>query len=262
MKKITSFIIVTICLSIVLSACNNNKENNTTEENELKFLDVSIIKPNEKLVADKEYTISAEVTYGDEKVEDANEVKFEIWEKGFEDESEFVIGEHQGEGIYSIQKKFDHDGIFYVVAHVTARDMHNMPKEELLVGDVEAENENKQTEDEQTEHENSHSHHESGANHGSVSISLSGHENAIVNEKVDFLVGLELEGDALTEADVRLEIWKDGDHHHTWVDVDEETPGTYKATYTFTEADTFQVQIHVEKGDIHDHSIESVTVSE
>jgi hypothetical protein len=45
------------------------------------------------------------VTQGDEKVEDAKKVEFEIW-KSDEETHEKVLGEHQGNGIYSISKTF------------------------------------------------------------------------------------------------------------------------------------------------------------
>lgn len=43
------------------------------------------------------------------------------------------FGKHQGEGVFSITKTFQEVGDYTVIAHVTARDMHNMPKKEFIV---------------------------------------------------------------------------------------------------------------------------------
>ncbi|MFB3161963.1 FixH family protein [Neobacillus sp. 179-J 1A1 HS] len=80
----------------------------------------------------KEVFIEAHVTQGNEKVEDAKKVEFEIW-KSDEETHEKVLCEHQGNGIYSISKNFSVEGDYFVIAHVTARDMHNMPKKEFTV---------------------------------------------------------------------------------------------------------------------------------
>lgn len=77
-------------------------------------------------------TITAIVTQDGEKVDDASEVMFEIWQNG-QDDHEMIEGVHQGEGRYSIEKSFTEKGTYYVVAHVTARNMHNMPKKEFIV---------------------------------------------------------------------------------------------------------------------------------
>jgi predicted transcriptional regulator YdeE len=76
--------------------------------------------------------IEAHVTQGDEKVEDAKKVEFELW-KSDQESHEKVLGKHQGNGFYSISQTFQEDGEYTVIAHVTARDMHNMPKKEFSV---------------------------------------------------------------------------------------------------------------------------------
>ena len=76
--------------------------------------------------------IEAVVTQGKENVEDANKVEFEIRKSG-QETNEKIIGKHQGNGIYSINKTFQEAGDYSIIAHVTARDMHNMPKKEFTV---------------------------------------------------------------------------------------------------------------------------------
>lgn len=43
-------------------------------------------------------------------------------------------GELTEDGIYVADYTFDHDGVYYMFAHTTARGMHVMPKQELIVG--------------------------------------------------------------------------------------------------------------------------------
>ncbi|WP_232292541.1 MULTISPECIES: FixH family protein [Cytobacillus] len=78
----------------MLGACS--KENNVADEVSA-LLEVSI--------NIQEVVIEAAVTQGQEKVEGANEVKFEVKKAG-QDTSEEMIGEHQGKGVYSITTTF------------------------------------------------------------------------------------------------------------------------------------------------------------
>ncbi|WP_156509930.1 hypothetical protein [Rossellomorea aquimaris] len=60
-----------------------------------------------------------------------------------------------GNGIYTIKKTFKEEGIYYVQTHVTARDMHVMPKKQFVVGEVSAE-EMKADESEGEDHHSEH----------------------------------------------------------------------------------------------------------
>ena len=51
-------------------------------------------------------------------------------------ESEMIKATHEKDGVYSIRKTFKEAGIYYVQTHVTARDMHVMPKKQFLVGNI------------------------------------------------------------------------------------------------------------------------------
>ncbi|MRG85847.1 FixH family protein [Salinibacillus xinjiangensis] len=123
---------------LFLAACGSQQETNKrlqVQTDMPEMIDVTIqlpedFQPNEKV------TIEGKVTQGNELVNDANEVKFELWEAGdAEEDHEMIMDEYQGDGIYSINKTFEKDGHYSVIAHVTARDMHNMPKQEFVVGD-------------------------------------------------------------------------------------------------------------------------------
>ncbi|MBU8772652.1 FixH family protein [Cytobacillus oceanisediminis] len=114
------------CAVFLLAGCS--KENDAAEKVP-ELLEVSVNIP-EVIQVNQEAVIQAAVTQGEEKVEDANEVKFEVKKAG-QDTSEEMIGEHQGKGVYSISTTFQEAGTYSVTAHVTARGMHNMPTKEF-----------------------------------------------------------------------------------------------------------------------------------
>lgn len=112
---------------MVLAACSD-------KETEPKLVDVDLSVSPEQAEVGEMVTIEAKVTYGDEVVTDADEVSFEIWRAHDEDHEKIEI-EHAGEGNYRLERTFEQEGTYYVISHVTARDMHNMPKKEFVIGE-------------------------------------------------------------------------------------------------------------------------------
>ncbi|MGF2614319.1 FixH family protein [Rossellomorea aquimaris] len=242
---------------LILGACGEQNEENSGESHQydegdtLHALEVELTtQPGPDELQDGEaFTVEAKVTHGDENVNDAKEVEFEFWKKGEEtEEHEMIEGEFKEEGIYSIEKTVDEPGIYYVVSHVTARDMHTMPKLELTIGDVETEHAHEEG------HEDSHSHGDEVSGHIMMADTVK------AGEEVE-LTGHAMNGDdPLSEADVRFEIWKEGEEKHDFIDASEESEGEYKSSHTFTEAGTFHVKLHIEKGDLHTHKEKILTV--
>ena len=77
-KRFTLFLLLVTLLFV--SACNNEPENEEVDAfQELTVLQVEFIVP-ESAKAGEEITLEAMVTYGKEKVTDADEVTFEYWE--------------------------------------------------------------------------------------------------------------------------------------------------------------------------------------
>lgn len=76
-------------------------------------------------------TLSARVTQDAKAVDDADKVEFELWLDGADHET--IVGKVTKDGTYQIEKTFDKAGTYYVISHVTARDMHAMPKKEFTV---------------------------------------------------------------------------------------------------------------------------------
>jgi hypothetical protein len=116
------------------SSENEGKADHGNEEGSMKMLEVDLQSP-ETVEKGETVTIEAMVMYGEEHVADADEVVFEVWKEGSKDDSEMIEATNDGDGMYSIETTFDQEGVYFVQSHVTARDMHNMPKKEIKVGE-------------------------------------------------------------------------------------------------------------------------------
>lgn len=144
-------------IGLIMTGCSQQEV-----EEEPQFLEVELTANPEKAELNEEITFEAKITYGTEEVEDADEVKFEIWRSQAEEHEKIVV-EHDQNGIYRLNKSFEEEGTYYIISHVTARRMHNMPKIEFIVGSPsEPEEEGKSSEmemdDEDSESEDQHGH--------------------------------------------------------------------------------------------------------
>ena len=133
MKKFASaFIIATVAL---LAACQSDDVKEQSVEEEVpQPIEVQLEGPA-KADAGKETKWTTTVTQGEEAVTDADEVMYEVWEKGKKNDSAMIDANNMEDGTYTMEETFDEDGIYYVQVHVTARDMHVMPKEEIVIGE-------------------------------------------------------------------------------------------------------------------------------
>jgi uncharacterized protein YcfL len=129
MKK--TILIFSLICAFILAGCSSNNQQQSEEEPQ--FLDVQLSVNPEKAKVNEPVTFEAKVTYGDEEVTDADDVKFEIW-RAHDENHEKIEVKHAENGIYRLEKSFDREGTYYIISHVTARNMHNMPKVEFVVG--------------------------------------------------------------------------------------------------------------------------------
>lgn len=128
MKKV--LFLITVLFVTIMIGCANAFD----DEAEPQFLDVKLsVLPNEAQ-PNEPINFEAKVTYGEENVTDADDVKFEIW-RAHDENHEIIPVEHVENGIYRLKKSFSREGTYYVFAHVTARSMHNMPKSEFVIGE-------------------------------------------------------------------------------------------------------------------------------
>ncbi|UYZ22537.1 FixH family protein [Mesobacillus jeotgali] len=256
MKK---FLILIISLFFMMTGCSNS-ESGVNNEEEPELLEVDLIAPGDILIGD-EVVLAAEVTQGEEKVEDADEVKFEVRKVGDED-SEMIEATHQGKGMYEIKKTFKEDGEYMVTAHVTARSMHNMPSEKITVGNPaetgrETEHQHSDTTDSHDNGETTEGDH----HHSHVSIELDTNQDPKANQKVSLSAQIKNENQPLTDAAVRFEIWHGEDSNHEFVDGTEIENGVYIYEKVFPKSGTYHIKVHVEKGEIHDHKEQAITVN-
>jgi len=126
---------------MILGACNEDITNDLPE-----MIDVKLTVTPEKAEIDEPILFEAKVTQGQENVEDANKVKFEIWRANDAEHEEIEV-KHAENGIYRLEKTFSKEGTYYIISHVTARDMHNMPKKEFIVGTASEPEEQKDSSD-------------------------------------------------------------------------------------------------------------------
>jgi hypothetical protein len=249
LRKFTIFVLITM-FSLIVSACGDGNENNASDQDEkLEPIQVNLDVP-EKSDKGEKVVFSTVVTHGEEKVEDASEVKYEVWKEGQKEKSEMIEAKNEKNGIYEAEKTFEEDGLYTVQVHVTARDMHTMPKAEIQIGEAESHGHSEESNGDHDGHEES-----------SVSIHLVKADSIKANQETEMKVHVKHEETELEEAEVRLEIFKEGQEKHDWVDLKEAGAGGYETNYAFHESGTYNVQVHVTKGsDIHEHTMEKIEV--
>ncbi|MYL32949.1 hypothetical protein GLW05_04995 [Pontibacillus yanchengensis] len=241
---------------------NNASTNDSNDVPEMIEVSISTSPSSDELKPNEAFTIQAKVTQGDENVNDADEVEFEFWKKG-QEEHKKVEGELTEKGIYEVEKTVNEPGTYYVISHVTARGMHNMPQKELQIGEMNhgSSNEEAMDEGESNQEDNSEvaeGQHSHGVGGMMAHIMLD--EKVSVNEEVSLVGHLQKDNKPLTEADVQFEVWKKGEEKHEYVDAKEGNKGEYSVAYTFKEKGEYHVNLHYKKGDMHSHKEKVVTV--
>ncbi|WP_156291894.1 FixH family protein [Oceanobacillus salinisoli] len=246
----TIIMLVVIVITIVVYSMSGNETEDTVTEDleELPTLEVDFKVP-ETVDVNETVELNATVSYSDEMVTDADEVLFEIWQQGHEDESIEVETTNNGDGTYTAETSFESNGIYEIYAHTTARDLHTMPKKTIVVGTG-------AVDDKAVGNQN----HESGENaygkrvEGFV-LQFMEPEHVNAESETELMVDLQMDGNPLKEADVRYEIWNDEmPDERAWVDAEEMEPGQYIAAHSFTKAGTYHIIIHVENEDgLHKH---------
>lgn len=146
-----------VAIPFLLFGCGGEEPEVDTLDNGIMPMEIAVdIETPEKVSSNETIQLAARVTQNNEAVDDAEEVKFEVWESGFRDEAQMVDGKLSKDGIYTADYTFDHDGVYYMFAHTTARGLHNMPKQKIVVGNPDM---SKVIEDESTnsmKHETGH----------------------------------------------------------------------------------------------------------
>ena len=248
MKKImTRFGVVFGLIGLfVLGACGTEKEAESAavpQSMEPVEAELTVAATAEKGEA---VPLSVTVTQDGQPVDDADEIKFEVWKNDAKEESDMIKATLTKDGVYEAETTFAEEAVYTVQVHVTARSMHTMPTTNVTVGQPEMAAEAK---------EDSDHHHHAGAD-----ITLDPKE-ATAGEEQPFMVHVMIEEEMLAGAEVQLEIFQDGAEKHEWVKLEETDAGMYKGAHTFAASGAYNVQVHVTKGhDIHEHVMETVDV--
>lgn len=248
MKRFGMLVMSTAMIGI-LAGCGQD-EDVPTEAVLPEPIEVELTVPEQGNV-NEPVTLTTLVTQGEENVEDASEVEYEIWEEGKKEDSIHVETTNDKEGIYSAENTFETDGLYHVQVHVTARGMHIMPEKQIQIGEA-------------TQHADEHEsaqegqHHEHGEGVEGLALHFMQPEEAIVETDTELMTHAQLDGQAI-EAQVRYEIIS-ADKETTWVDTEESKPGEYTANYQFPKVGSYQVIIHIENEDIHEHEEHTVEV--
>ena len=130
MKKNSLLMILILFIFTLVTACSQQKEKITETP---KFLDVQLsINPIQGNI-NEVTTFEAKVMYGDKEVTEPDEVTFEIW-RAQDNKHEKFDPINKGNGLFVLEKSFSMEGTYYIYAHVTAENMHNMPKKEFVIG--------------------------------------------------------------------------------------------------------------------------------
>ncbi|NJP36853.1 FixH family protein [Alkalicoccus luteus] len=268
----------------LLAACGTAEENNEqsgvvgVDEINLEPLEAEIDAP-EALDPGEDAELRVLVTQGDELVDDASEVKWEIWQAGSKEGSEMVESDLPGEeGWYEVSYTFEDEAVYHIQPHTTARGSHVMPVHDIVVGEPDEEeleeaedtehadsmddhehndNEDHDHSHDNENHEHSHDHEDHSHDHGPMheSMALDWNTPAQVSglDEVTISFDVSWEDDAWENGEVRLEIWQHGDDMRTWLDAEETEAGTYEKAFEPESYGSYHIMVHLEDEEVHEH---------
>lgn len=232
--------------TIALTACGKeeNKEDHKGHENHASQTDKKVAPLTVDLTVPKHAEkgkvteIKALVKHGNDKVNDADEVMFEIIKDGDTKNSVKEKVKDAKDGIYTLKYTFKEDGKYNIISHVTAHNQHTMPNKDITIGEV--------------DHTKNEEHHH--ADHAGM-IHIMDIKADKDKETTLMMHVMDEEGNPLTKAtEARYEV-KTPSGKTEWIDLKEMKAGEYEAKHTFTERGKYTVVAHaVKKPDFHVHN--------
>ncbi|WP_168928870.1 FixH family protein [Paenibacillus dokdonensis] len=133
MKK--SLLLLVGASSLILSAACSKESGGELKEAQKINVEVNTVQT--VLVPGRAILIDAHLTNGKQRVKDASEVSFEIWEKNSVKHDTITATSLQ-DGTYRIKTMFQEGGVYYVKAHVEHKDTKiTTAAQELIVNEDE-----------------------------------------------------------------------------------------------------------------------------
>ncbi|HSJ36659.1 MAG TPA: FixH family protein [Planococcus sp. (in: firmicutes)] len=239
MKKVMGL----IGLSLLLAACGADEDAMSGAGETVQPIEVEVLTPAEGDTGD--WLLEAYVTQDGEPVNDASEVKFEVYVQNGKEDSDMLDYTEVDEGVYSVPYTFEDDGVYFVIPHVTARNMHNMPTHQILIGDVHAEAKDAET-DENAKADGLHI------------------ETNLEEAEGDFTIEVRpmMHGEAIQDARVRLELAEPHSDSNVkvWLDTEEQESGLYVTDFQFEKTGEYEIVFHIEKDAMHEHPAETFEI--
>lgn len=124
--------IVSVMFILFLSLAGCIQKNDETSADLADMVEVKLDVPENEQIG-KSVILQSHVTQGDDVVDDADEVVFEIWKDEEKEESVMIDYTKKENGMYEAEMIFEEVGLYHVQVHVTARRMHVMPKTQIEI---------------------------------------------------------------------------------------------------------------------------------
>ncbi|WP_434749348.1 FixH family protein [Paenibacillus amylolyticus] len=135
-----------LILIFILAGCSYTEQSASGEMPEM--IRVKLMIPDQAKV-NEEVALQIKLTQGDQPVDNADHVQFQIWneqnepvapsiEQGMMSADELeargaVKASSAGDGVYEVKHTFQEPGVYVVQAHVTSGAMHTMPRTKVTV---------------------------------------------------------------------------------------------------------------------------------
>jgi hypothetical protein len=116
--------ILILLFMLLLSGCSSSVSDNIKDEKP-KELEVTLESNPKQVQINEKITVTLNVTYGNENISNDAEVMFEVIENGVS--YGYLPVEPNTNGSYQVELKFMEPGNHQVIAHVSYKDLHEMP---------------------------------------------------------------------------------------------------------------------------------------
>jgi hypothetical protein len=120
--------------SLLLAACSLDEEAAGFYKQEIPLeIDISLPDP---VLLNKPQLFRAILSQGGKVVDDADYVHFTISKKNSSNPIETIVAANEGNGVYTVERTIDREGIYYVKVYASANGDRVMPTKQFIVGEI------------------------------------------------------------------------------------------------------------------------------